>query len=788
MKGMKFTVYYLIVFLWANTLFAQEFTQTIKGRIIDQQSKSPLVGVNIILLDSKPFQGSTTDTEGFFKIPNVALGRNILKISYMGYKEQVIPNVLVTSGKEVILNLEMEEQVTNIQEVTVTAIAHRNNIDRGLVTVSGKSFDIEDTRRFAGSRNDPARMVAGFAGVTSSNDSRNDIIIRGNTPSGVLWRLDGVDIPNPNHFGSLGSTGGPVSMLNNNQLGKSAFLTGAFPAIYGNATAGVFDLQMRNGNNEKHEFMCQVGFNGVEVGAEGPFSKNAKASYLINYRYSILDLIKKLGVNFGTGAAVPVYQDLSVKINIPTERLGTFSIFGLGGKSKIKFSDEQNENFYSGDGESLDYQTSMGLIGLSNTYFFNSKTSGKATISWTGSTESALQDDVLKDKNGAVTIRPDYRNNSFQNRLAFSYVLNKKLNAKNSFLAGFTYNQLNLNYIDSTRTEGSKFITLRNFKGNAGFVQGYGNWQTRLSDKLTINAGIYYQQLLLNNTFAIEPRAGLRYNISKNQSVSFGIGRNSQLQVLQLYFNNKAENGTYSETNRNLDMTRSDQIVLGYERNLGAKTRLKLETYYQNLSNIPVDKKPSNYSVLNIGADFGTNDKTDLQNTGTGRNFGAEMTVERTFSNGYYYLATVSVFDSKYKGSNGIEHNTAFNGNYTINLLAGKEFQVSKKMVLSFDTKITSAGGKRFTPIDFEASKKAQIVVRFTDRYYESQYKDYFRVDFKITLRRNGKNVMQEWFVDLQNVSNAENIFEQTYKPATDKLTTTYQLGFFPNFNYRIQF
>jgi CarboxypepD_reg-like domain/TonB-dependent Receptor Plug Domain len=785
---MKRILFSLILILLASGVFAQEFTQTIKGRIIDQQSKSPLIGVNIIVLDSKPLQGSTTDAEGLFKIPNVALGRNILKISYMGYKEQVIPNVLVTSGKEVVLNLEMEEQVTNIQEVTVTAIAQRNNIDRGLVTVSGKSFDIEETRRFAGSRNDPARMVAGFAGVTSSNDSRNDIIIRGNTPSGVLWRLEGVDIPNPNHFGSLGSTGGPVSMLNNNLLGKSAFLTGAFPAMYGNATAGVFDLQMRNGNNEKHEFMGQVGFNGVEFGAEGPFSKNSKASYLINYRYSILDFIKKLGVNFGTGAAVPAYQDLSVKFNIPTENFGTFSIFGLGGKSKIKFSDEQKDNFYSGDGESLDYQTSMGVIGLSNTYFFNPKTSGKATISWSGSTENVIKDDVLKDKNGVVTIRPDYRNNSFQNRLAFSYVLNQKLNAKNSFVAGFTYNQFHLNYIDSTRSEGSKFITLRNFKGDAGFIQGYGNWQTRPSDKLTINAGIYYQQLLLNNTFAIEPRAGLRYNLSNNQSLSFGIGRNSQLQVLQLYFNNKAENGSYSETNRSLDMTHSDQIVLGYERNLGAKTRLKLETYYQSLSNIPVDKKLSNYSVLNIGANFGTNDKTDLQNTGTGRNYGAEMTIERTFSNGYYYLATVSVFDSKYNGSNEIEHNTAFNGNYTLNLLAGKEFKVSKKMVLSFDTKITTAGGKRFTPIDFEASKKTQNVVLFTDRAYEGSYKDYFRADFKITLRRNGKNIMQEWFVDLQNVSNAQNIFEQTYKPATDKITTTNQLGFFPNINYRIQF
>ena len=338
---MKRIIFSLILLLSASQIFAQEFTQTIKGRIIDQQSKSPLIGVNIIILGSNPLKGSTTDAEGFYKIQQVAFGRNILKISYMGYKEQVIPNVLLTSGKQLILDIEMEEKVSVIQEVTVSAVAQRNNIDRGLVTVSGKSFDIEETRRFAGSRNDPARMVAGFAGVTSSNDSRNDIIVRGNTPSGVLWRLEGVDIPNPNHFGSLGATGGPVSMLNNNLLAKSAFLTGAFPAMYGNATAGVFDLQMRNGNNEKYEFMGQMGFNGVELGAEGPLSKNSKASFLINYRYSVLDLIKKLGLNFGTGSGVPAYQDLSLKINIPTEHLGTFSLFGVGGKSNIKFQDEQ---------------------------------------------------------------------------------------------------------------------------------------------------------------------------------------------------------------------------------------------------------------------------------------------------------------------------------------------------------------------------------------------------------------------------------------------------------------
>lgn len=142
-----------------------------------------------------------------------------------------------------------------------------------MATVSARSFTVEETSRYAGSLNDPSRMAANYAGVSSTSDARNDIIIRGNSPLGVLWRLNGMEIPNPNHFGSLGTTGGPVSILNNNLLDKSDFLTGAFPAEYGNALAGVFDLQMRSGNNEKTEFLGQVGFNGFELGAEGPIGK-----------------------------------------------------------------------------------------------------------------------------------------------------------------------------------------------------------------------------------------------------------------------------------------------------------------------------------------------------------------------------------------------------------------------------------------------------------------------------------------------------------------------------------
>jgi hypothetical protein len=181
--------------------------------------------------------------------------------------------------------------VYTLDDVTVRPDIRKDQAINEMAVVSARSFTIDETERYAGSLGDPSRMAANFAGVTSVSDQRNDIVIRGNSPLGLLWRLEGLEIPNPNHFGSIGTTGGPISMLNINHLTNSDFYTGAFPAEYGNALAGAFDIRMRNGNNQKHEFMGQMGFNGFELGAEGPFSSNSQASYMANFRYSTLEVL-----------------------------------------------------------------------------------------------------------------------------------------------------------------------------------------------------------------------------------------------------------------------------------------------------------------------------------------------------------------------------------------------------------------------------------------------------------------------------------------------------------------
>jgi hypothetical protein len=379
----------LLIGLFAfSPLKAQLATQTIRGVIRDEVAQSPVIGASVMLIQAEGENpvGAITDVNGEFKITGITTGRHSFRITSVGYEEQRLSNIIVTAGKEVVLNVTLTEMVKELGEVVITADRKndKTKTNNELALVSGRSFNVEDTKRYAGALGDPSRMAANYAGVVSGNDSRNDIVVRGNSPTGMLWQLEGLNIPNPNHFGSLGSTGGPVSMLNNNTLDKSDFLTSAFPSQYGNALSAVFDLRLREGNNEKHEFLGQVGFNGFEVGAEGPFSKNSKASYLLNYRYSTLGLFKALGINFGTGSAVPDYSDLNFKVAVPTGTKGKLTLFGIVGQSDVTFLgndvDTTNTNLYGTENSNTRVKYGTNIFGASYEHTLSPKTFAKLTL------------------------------------------------------------------------------------------------------------------------------------------------------------------------------------------------------------------------------------------------------------------------------------------------------------------------------------------------------------------------------------------------------------------------
>lgn len=772
----------------------KELYQNIRGEVVDRDTRQPLIGAAVFLKEAPQKHAGTTDADGRFLLEKVPVGLYTIVVRYMGYETYLQPNLRLTSGKEVQLEIGLQEQVMTAQEVEITDREEKGKVANEFATVSARTFNIEEAERFAGSRNDPARMAANYAGVSAANDARNDIIIRGNSPTGLLWRLEGIDIPNPNHFSAFGTTGGPVSMLNHNVLRGADFLTGAFSAQYGNSVAGAFDLQMRNGNRHEREYLGQIGFNGFELGAEGPFKKGGKATYLANYRYSTLGVFNALGLDLGTGAAVPYYQDASFKVDLPTENAGRFQIFGVGGISNIHFeNDELNDqdNLFAGEFNNIQNGSKTGIFGVNNIHYFNDKAYGKATLALTSTQSTNKIDTLIRDENLNVTDKYlSYENIFTQTKASFNYDFHYKPNAKNKLNAGLFVDQYFISFLDSAARhdpEGN-YDVFRDFSGETRLYRAYAQWRHRFSERLSFNAGLHFQYFALNESFNAEPRLGLQYAWAGNQ-INFGFGSHSQLQPLQYYFiESRRADGSSFLSNKNLDFTRSLHWVLGYEKAFSRSWRMKTEVYYQYLTDVPVETLPSHFSMLNAGADFSFPVRENLVNEGLGQNYGIEATLERFFDGNYYALVTASIFESTYEGSDGVERNTAFNGNFNFNLLGGKEWEINPKYSISFDLNNTFAGGRRYIPIDVAASMEQGQTVLIEDQAYESRLKDYFRMDVQLTLRKNSPKFAQEWAIDIQNVTNRENVFVQDFNPVRGRLENIYQTGIFPVMQYRILF
>jgi hypothetical protein len=654
-------------------------------------------------------------------------------------------------------------------------------------------------------------MAANYAGVATGNDARNDIIVRGNSPLGVLWRLEDTDIPSPNHFSTQGATGGPVSILNNNLLGSSDFLTGAFPSQYGNRMAAVFDLKMRNGNNEKTEYTGQIGFNGLEAGIEGPIVAPSKSppsgetlkpplkegvgggsSYLINYRYSTLAPFKALGINFGV-SGIPTYQDLSYKINIPTSKKGVFTFWGIGGISDIALLDSQKDSTdwsFTGVGEDLRFGSKMGATGLSHLYFFNDKISGKFNFSVSG-TQNKVTDDTLSATKDPYRV---YTNHSSDWQYYANYTITDKINAHHLLKAGITWKDMFADYHSSYWSRENKlYLDPFNQRGNTAGLQSFIHWQYRITEKLSLNSGVHFNYFALSNSYAIEPRTGIRWQFLPRQTLSFAFGMHSQTLPLVYYFYHSYDSiaHTYSNTNKSIDLSKSRQYVLAYDFNFAKSFRFKLETYYQDLYTIPIEQFHKNsFSAINIGNELeGLTYRDSLTNQGTGSNYGVEITLEKFFSKHYYFLNSLSLYDSRYKGSDGILRHTAFSGGYVYNLLGGVEISTGKKNhTIGLDVKFSFAGGNRYTPIDIQQSIVEKKAVYIDSLAFSKQFSAYQKIDFKVSYRINRKKVSHYFFINVENIFNRKNILQQVYNDSKHAIVNDYQLGLFPYGGYRIEF
>lgn len=786
----------LIVVSATNSIFAQGEskvpTQTLRGQIIDNESNAGIPGSTVVVLGTDPLKGAVSDEEGYFRIENLPVGRYTLQISSIGYDDRLIPELLIGSGKEVILNLALTESLIQMDEIVIKSDLIKGGPQNELAFISARSFSVEETKRYAASINDPARMALSFAGVSGNSDDSNEIIVRGNSPRGVLWKVEGVEIPSPNHFTEEGASGGGVSILSTNLLSNSDFFTGAFPAEYGNAFSGVFDIKLRNGNNEKREYAVQVGVLGVDFAAEGPFGKNSKASYLINYRYSSLGLLSNAGlINFGD--YLTTFQDLSFKVKVPTEKFGTFSIWSLSGKSISKFdairdsleweykADRFDENFYS----------DMTANGITHVYYLNDQTYMESSLSFSGTSVGYNVDSLDTRYERHFKYEDSFANTA----LRFSTLYNKKINAKSTLRVGLIAGRLGFN-LDSKgeNEEGTAIEQYLGNKGNSYLIQAYAQYKYRFNEKLSFTGGMHSMYLVLNGSKTLEPRAGIKWDFKPGQSISGGFGLHSRVEAMSIYFaQDELGAGRVAVPNKQLDFMKAYHYVLAYDRQLTNDLNLKIETYYQDLQEVPIaaagttDPELLSFSALNYTGGFTTD---SLVNDGTGKNYGVELTLEKFFTRNYYFMLTTSIYESKYTARDCKERDTYFSGNYVANLVAGKEYKVGKddKNLLSFNLRAVFAGGKRDTPIDLQASRqKGEAVYNFAERY-TLQNEDYFRIDTRIAFTINKRRTSSVFSLDIQNVTNRQNIFSKYYDEDKQAIDNYYQLGLLPVLNYRLEF
>jgi hypothetical protein len=779
-----------------------QITQDINGRVIDADSKEALIGVNVEVLGEAVPMGAVTDDMGYFSIENVPVGRKSLRFSYVGFDDVTLNNLILNSGKALDLQIEMTETNVGLEEAVVKAKDKRQSTNE-MVTLSSRRFDAEEAERFAGSRQDPARMAQNFAGVQGTDDSRNDIVIRGNSPLGLLWRYEGIDIFNPSHFAIAGTTGGPISLINNKTIGNSDFMTGAFPAEYGNGTAGVFDIRTRNGNYNNAEYTGQFGLFGTELMAEGPINKEKKSSYMATYRYATFSIFQALGINLGTDAT-PQYQDASFKLNFPNQK-GGFSVFGLGGLSKIDivFSDdlEPTQEIYGQKDRDQYFRTNMGLIGVSWRRFLKKGESLNFTLAYNAQQILSDHNKIFRDSAvyTDVELWPVSRSIMNHGKTAFHGYFNKKFNAKNRIKIGLMADAYHINYFDSVRNEiDSTWSELFNHQTTPLMARAYVSWQYRINSKTTLQSGLHGMYFTQGNAVALEPRLGITYKPNASSSLALAYGNHSQIQPLYVYYTQFTDSATktFDMHNTGLDATRSHHIVASFEYLHKSSIRFRTEAYFQHLYNVPVEVIPSSFSLLNQGSGFERFFPDVLENTGTGRNIGIEFTLEKFFSNNYFAMFNASIFDSKYTGSDGVERNTDFNGRFITNALVGYELPFGKNMqnALTFGSTVTWGGGRRYSPIDTLATQQdgARVII-LDDQRNTLQFKDYFRWDVRAGIKVNGKKATHEFALDLANVLNTENILKVSYfelpeNPGQRDFFFETQLGFLPNFWYKFQF
>ena len=764
-------------------LWSQPLTQTIKGSVLDRDTQTPLLGANVTVKNLEPARGATTDENGHFWIDGIPVGRHDLLITYIGYESHVASEILVSSAKEVVLNIQLKPSSINIEQVVVEGTVRKDVPQNSMAVVSARTFTVEEARRYAGGMDDPARLASSFAGVTTGSMQDNAIVVRGNAAKGLLWQVEGIRVPSPNHFPDINVAGGGiVSVLSSHVLDNSDFYTGAFPAEYGNALSGVFDMKLREGNQEHREFTFQAGVLGFDMAAEGPIRGLDRASYLFNYRYSTFGLIKDLIPS----EQIPEYSDLAFKVTFPTQKWGKFSVWGLGAWDLNEEFEEPDSSLWTSSWDRVSYDLKMGMsaLGLTHKYLLSPRAYLHTSVAQTEKHSSMkmfrLDDDLV--------LQDNYLADNKTGTLTLSSYLNSRYSRQHTNRTGMILNRLSYNFDQKAAIENTQPLsTLVAQDDAANLIQLYSQSRIALGNAWEINAGFHLQYFSVSEDVSLEPRLGIDWKLGPTRSISFGYGNHSQLEELRVYFIENQAGGSSSRPNQDLEFSRAHHLVLAYEQKLSINTRLKVEPYLQLAHNVPVIQD-SSFSMLNFQQDLSFN--SALVNEGSGQNYGIDLTLERFLTNNMYYLLTTSLFESRYVGGDEIERDTRYATGFVINGLFGKEFYLgqTKENLLGVSMKLKLAGGGRRTPVNNELSTSARELRTDERRAFEEQNPSQSLLDLSLTYRKNKKSYSSVWALQLMNALGSPTVTYYDYDYELDEVRLVEEVVVVPSLSYKVEF
>ncbi len=813
----------LISFLFLSLgLQAQDNGQTVRGRVMDKETKQPLIGVSVFVQGSDPMIATASDFEGNFELKNVPLGRQTVSAQYMGYNPFSTKDLIITAAKEVYLEIELIESVQQTETVEITASSAGTGSNRPLnelSVVSTRSFSVEETQRYAASINDPGRMVMAFPGVQSNNDTENDIVIRGNSATGLLWRVEGLDIANPNHFARPATSGGGITVFSASLLSNSDFSTGAFAAEYGNAFSGVFDMRFRKGNLQNREYTFRFGLIGVDLAAEGPIKKG-RSSYLVNARYSTLGILGAMGFYVVRDNVSNNFQDLSFNLYFSTpDNKNMFTVFGIGGLSQ--------ENWWMRDTSRWEYNydydwnynsSNLGVLGGTWTHLVNEKSFLKVSA---GASISEIYDFQIRPTIEADSVfwleRNDYINTQFSVHPVYSYKVGPRLRFKAGLIS--TYTLFDLEYGedlggDNYRSYLGSFVPLgawditenaffesnspvdlerergSGFRGTAFLQQAYLQSSFRPTEQLTLNVGVHALYLGLNNTAAVDPRFSMRYTPTKTTTLTLGYGLHSKTLPYGTYFLQMEDSlGNISRPNQDLKMTRAHHLVGGIEQIIAGSFRVQVEPYFQYLFNVPIGvESSSNYWFYNQRDNYGQFAMTDQ---GTGMNYGVDLTLEKFFDQGFFILVTGSLFRSYFKTWGDEWLSTRLDNFFSTSFMGTKEwaFNKGKGGVLQVGATMFWRGALRYQQADLDASRAAGYFIADEDLAFSTQFEqDYFRLDSRIAYRKDYKSIYWTIAIDIQNMTDRENARGFEYDRRLERVVPDANSGLTPVLSFQLDF